>query len=275
MIYIMARRKNYTSDQLKGYVDGYVRQKNDYSVITATALADYCNSTLHLIPAVTYQTFTRDKMVMQYIDKINKELHKRMLIPSDKGASVHINSFYIEETASAEEIRQRAYEELEKREDLIRELQAEYSKCSKELATTLQEREALLDINKGLTDTIQDQKKEIASLNKEVKEGKTTIATLRKYFKEYLYDPIVIRRVSQKGWISDKKDAIRRCSVNADVISEIDGLYKSACDPEEERISMDTKQEDVSSHSHAIEDEQTIEVVNSQSAVFLSQLRSL
>ena len=271
----MARRKNYTTEQLKEYVDGYVRQKNDYSVITATALADYCNSTLHLIPAVTYQTFTRDKMVMQYIDKINKELHERMLIPSDKGASVHINSFYIEETASAEEIRQRAYEELEKREDLIRELQAEYSKCSKELSTTLQEREALLDINKGLTDTIQDQKKEIASLNKEVKEGKTTIATLRKYFKEYLYDPIVIRRVSQKGWISDKKDAIRRCSVNADVISEIDGLYKSTCDPEEERISMDTKQEDVSSHSHAIEDEQTIEVVNSQSAVFLSQLRSL
>ena len=270
----MARRKNYTSDQLKGYVDGYVRKKNDYSVITATALADYCNDTLHLLPAVTYQTFTRDKGVMQYIEKINTELHERMLIPSTKGASAHINSFYIDETASAEEARQKAYEELERREDLIRELQAEYSKCSKELASALQERDALLDINKDLMDTVQDQKKRIASLNKEVKEGKTMIAALKKCLKEHLYDPIVLRRVSQLGWVSDKKDAVRRCSVNADVISEIEGLYKDTCDREEELIPSDNKQDDASHPTPATEEEQ-IEVVDSASAAFLSQLRSL
>ena len=271
---VMARRRNYTTDQIKGLVDDFVRQKTDYSVITATALAEYCNNTLHLLPAVTYQTFTRDKGVMQYIDKINKALHERMLIPSTKGASAHIDGFYIDETASAEEVRKKAYEELERREALIRDLQSEYNKCSKELASALQERDALLDINKDLRDTVQDQKKRIASLNKAVKEGRSMISSLRKYVKEYLYDPIVLRRVSQLGWVSDKKDAVKRCSVNADVISEIEGLYKGTGDTGEERIPSESKRDDVSHPTPATEEEQ-IEVVNSESAAFLSRLRSL
>ena len=100
------------------------------------------------------------------------------------------------------------------------------------------------------------------------------IAALKKCFKEHLYDPIVLRRVSQLGWVSDKKDAARRCSVNADVIAEIEELYKGACDTGEERIPSESKRDDVSHPTPATEEEQ-IEVVNSESAAFLSRLRSL
>lgn len=267
----MARRKNYSSEQLKKYVDEYVRQKNDYSVITATALAEYCNAALHLLPSVTYQNFTRDKEVMKYIDHINSELHERMLIPSTKGASAFTDGFYIEETADVEEVRKKAYEELEKREDLIRELQSEYNKCSKELASIRQEREALLDINKSLRDTVTDQKKEIALLNKQVKEGKTLLAAFRSYFKDCLYDPIVVRRVSQKGWVSDKRDAVKRCAVDADIISEIDSFYESSGNYEREILdNKTTESPSTSSFGDAHAD-----VVDSASAAFLSKLRNL
>lgn len=270
----MARRKNYTTEQLKEYVDGYVRQKNDYSVITATALADYCHNTLHLFPAVTYQTFTRDKEVMQYIDKINKELHERMLIPATKGASAHIDGFYIDETASAEEVRQKAYEELEKKEDMIRELQTEYQRQSNLLAKVTEERDTLLALSKDLEVKMVKKKEELTELRKDIRRSHHLLALYNEYFKKYLYDPIVLRHVSQQGWISDKKDAVRRCSVNADVIAEIEELYKGVCDTDEERIPSESKRDDVSHPTPATEEEQ-IEVVNSESAAFLSRLRSL
>ena len=272
----MARKKNYTSDQLKYYVDAYFRQKNDYSAVTASAVAEYCNETLHLLPTVTYQNFTRDKEVMRYIEHINAELHDRMLVPEDQGAASHIDSFYIDDSADAEETRAKAYEELEKREDLIRALQSEYKKCSTELASALKERDALLDINKGLRDTVTDQKKEIASQNKQLREAKSLLARFRKYFKEYLYDPIVLRRVAELGWVSDKRDAVRRCSVTADLIAELEGIHKKSEVYLYGQGPSDTDSEDVQPLPPAGEHEHIeADVVNSKSADFLSRLRSL
>lgn len=272
----MARKKNYTTEQLKKFIDECFRQKNDYSAVTASAVAEYCNETLHLLPTVTYQNFTRDKDVMLHIQHINAELHNRMLVPDDQGATSHIDSFYIDDSADAEETRAKAYEELEKREDLIRALQSEYKKCSTELASALKERDALLDINKGLRDTVTDQKKEIASQNKQLREAKKLLARFRKYCKEYLYDPIVLRRVAELGWVSDKRDAVKRCSVTADIITEVEAIHKESEAFLYGQNPPDINSEDVQSlpsegeHEHIEAD-----VVNSESADFLSRLRSL
>ena len=270
----MARRKNYTTEQLKEYVDGYVRQKNDYSVITATALADYCNDTLHLLPAVTYQTFTRDKGVMQYIEKINTELHERMLIPSTKGASAHIDSFYIYETASAEEVRQKAYEELEKKEDMIRELQTEYQRQSRLLSRTTEERDSLLAAGKDLAEKMVLLKKELADSKKDLRRTHHILAVFKTCFKAYLYDPIVLRHMTALGWISDGEDAIKRCDVTANIIEEIERINGACSSTETADYEPDDDLDDLP-FPGAEQEKEIQDIINTDSAGFLEKLRSL
>ena len=273
----MARKKYYTSDQIKGYIKSYVLQKNDYSAITATALAEYCNQTLHLLPPVTYQTFTRDKEVMQYIDKINADVHEKLLIPPTKGASVFIDSFYIEKTASTEEVRKKAYEELERREDLIRELQIDYQRQSKLLAKVTEERDALLKESKELAVKLVRQKEELTKLKKDNQRSHSLLARFNEYFKKFLYDPIVLRHVTQYGWISDKEDAIKRCSADADIIGEIASIYKDTHSVTGGNVFDEFPEDDMDDlpFPDAEQEKEIQEIVDSDSAAFLEKLRSL
>ena len=188
----MARRKNYTTEQLKEYVDGYVRQKNDYSVITATALADYCNDTLHLLPAVTYQTFTRDKGVMQYIEKINTDIQDfKNAIAQKNNEIVQAQTTVDRYKKQLDDVRNnREYDTLNKEiefqtleiqlcEKKIREAETKIAEKEEDLknaqALVVDRQEALTEKKSELTEIMQETKEVEEKLREKAKDLETRI----------------------------------------------------------------------------------------------------
>ena len=76
--------------------------------------------------------------------------------------------------------------------------------------------------------------------------------------------------------MSDKRDAVKRCSVTADIIAEVEGVHKESKAFLYGQNPPDINSEDVQplppegEHEHI-----EAGVVNSESADFLSRLRSL
>lgn len=274
----MGRKKNYSTEQLKKLVDEYVRIKADYSALTATEIADFCTSRLHLVPPVTYQTFTRDKEVMEYIGRLNQALHERMLVPSSRGAHVHRNIYLTgDDNDDPSSLLQRANLLLADQHDRYEALQHRYDSCVRELHATRLERDELKSRNAELEKDAGSIKKELSAVRYMLKKEKHLTAVLRRYFEQYIYDPICLRHVAQLGWIADKSDSIKRCSVTADIVQEIQEAYKELNEimtiPENGKEALPIE-EDAENGSPVVE-ENDIEIIDTESEDFLRKLKEL
>lgn len=273
----MGRKKNYSSEQLKRLVDEYVRKKADYSAMTATEIASFCTSHLHLVPGVTYQTFTRDREVMDYIEHLNQTLHERMLVPSTKGAKANQNTYLTVSDGNADEssLTQKANALLSELYEHQEVLQHRLDNCKRELDAVRHERDVLKALNSDMVTVSASMKNELANLRCELKKEKHLNTVFKRYIQKYIYEPICLRHVTQLGWITDNTDSIRRCAVTADIVQEIQEAYEGmdnvlSLPGEEDKEKSAPIEPDTFDASPAF-----VDVVDTESEEFLSKLMDL
>ena len=241
----MGRKSNYSPDQLMKIVDEYISWKNDYSGITASGLARYCQEQLHLIPAVTYQTFTRCRPVMDYIDQYNGRLHELILAGKKDSDPTIVNDALFDLSALTGSDNEHLLAALEKANerifalsDLANASSIQAQRLQKEVHDLRQENEALLDTVAKIKEISAQQKRELASARKELREARSKIQALVEFFDKYLYAPVVNEHMDVIGWydgrpkVKDRYKAERNphCigteAADLDLIKEINSFYE-------------------------------------------------
>ena len=189
----MGRRKNNTNDELKRYIESFVRDMNGGRIM-ATDLADYCNNVLHITPEVKYYHFTRDPEIKAMIDEINERIERRVFGP---GGAVMIEDDCLLDNSRTDTsaIITEANDRIEKLSMANRQLAAENDKYKADI-------EALNTVADGLK-----KEAEMARIkSKESKEQRLVVRKLVEYIYAVAYTPVMQQHFVDLGLIDGEVD---------------------------------------------------------------------
>lgn len=206
----MAKNRKYATETLIKVVEDYIQYKANYQRITYTAVAQYCKTNYSFMSDVTYQDFSRNIDVKDFIETYNINLERRLLdidtnetVVQDKlidsrtlygktnkeidQVISHINEYLASVYANDRKAVKSNYRKLE----MINSLK----KNNKEL----EEQNNRLNIDNA------NIKRQLAEERRKKKELTKKTNELIRYIEHYIYDPEVQKHLVEIGLLVEKE----------------------------------------------------------------------
>ena len=189
----MSRPRKYTTELLKTIVAEFVETKNSLTKITPTELAEYCRENLCM--SVTYQTFTRNSEIMDYITTINQKYNDLVVSTTDTPSVIPDTLIDIQDVIN------HCNDKKEMQQFLV-QINSQIAKLSDLYTAVSAENKMLREKNLGLEEKITVLKKEMGTQDvtrTQIRELKLQVSNLKKihrqtmtYLNEYIYTPVVL-----------------------------------------------------------------------------------
>ncbi len=194
------------------FLKSFIRDSNGIKKLQVTKAADYCNNVLHCNPSVTYQMFTRNKEVSEWIDNYNSRVLKRVTLSDGSTSAVPDAQVNIDEAVRRcrDESGLRAFladinSQVAQLSSIIHSLSRQSERLSEALAAEKAKNEALegsLEAGRKSRDNeLQKAKKELAAARKENAELRSRNRQMLEYVNRYVADGAIIGHAAEMGII--------------------------------------------------------------------------
>lgn len=207
----MARKTNYSTNELIQLLEIYVNETHSFNELQVTKVAQYCREQLN-IPNITYQNFTRNKAIKEWIADYNKKLHTRVIGTGDSiifpENMIDVNDAIrrYKNTEQMKEFLSSINRQMSKQNDLCRLFSSQYRDCEKDLSKLQKSKELLEqqlnELNEKLECSIAENKR-LRKENISLRKQKTTIM---KYLDRYIYSPNLCKHLQDIGIIVNYED---------------------------------------------------------------------
>lgn len=227
----MARKTNFSTDELIQLLETYVSGIHSFNELQVVKVAQYCRDVLN-IPNITYQNFTRNKEIKEWIADYNKKIHARVINTGDSiifpENMIDVNDAIrrYKNTEEMKEFLSSINRQMSKQNDLCRTFSSQYQDCEKDLSELQKSKELLEqqvnDLNEKLKCSITENKR----LRKENKSLRKQETTVKKYLDRYIYSPNLCKHLRDIGIIVNDED--NNENEGSDLF--LDGMYSFSSD---------------------------------------------